>query len=144
MNHKSVVNKLYHCFKTQDFLGMQACLDANVVWKQMKGFPGGGTYHGVNNVCRSVFASFHKDWDNWHAVTEEIIETTDGACAIGYYEGTFRETNKYMKAAFASFYKIKNGKIAIFTQYTDTLLIAEAMDIYINKSTTLNEVSQQT
>ena len=61
-------------------------------------------------------------------------ELTQAACedsgeaiiAIGEYRGTFKATGRSMKAAFAGVYRVREGRIVSFHQYTDTVKIAEA------------------
>jgi hypothetical protein len=46
---------------------------------------------------------------------------------LGEYRGTYKTTGKSTTAAFAHVYKLRNGRIFKFQQYTDTLKVAEAM-----------------
>jgi len=66
---------------------------------------------------------------NWKATITRYIDSGDGVFVIGFYEGTYNETGKYMKADFACEYKIKDDKITEFNKYTDTFLIGQAMGL---------------
>lgn len=129
MENTEVVKKMYELFAAKDYQGIREIFDERIEWNQMKGFPGGGQYVGADAVFLNVFDGFAQHWKDWKATISRYIDSGDGAFVIGYYEGTFRSTGKYMKADFACEYKVKNGKITAFHQYTDTFLIARAMDL---------------
>lgn len=48
---------------------------------------------------------------------------------IGYYEGTYNATGRSGRAEFVAEYKVADGKITEYNQYTDTFLIAQAMGL---------------
>ena len=129
MDNIEIVQKLYEHFAQKDDAGIRQILDKNIIWNQMKGFPGGGQFTGIATVMAKVFGGFRKDWDNWTATITRYIDIGDGVIAIGYYEGVYSDTGKYMKADFACEYKIQLEKIVAFQQYTDTFIIARAMGL---------------
>ena len=129
MENIEIIKRMYELFAAKDNDGIRQIFDENIRWNQMKGFPGGGQYIGVDAVLENVFGGFRANWTNWIATITRYIDSGDGAFVIGYYEGTFTETGKYMKADFACEYKVKDRKITEFNQYTDTFLIAQAMGL---------------
>lgn len=129
MGNIETVKKMYDFFAAKDDASVRALFDDNIEWNQMKGFPGGGQYKGAGAVFEKVFDGFRKNWHNWKTTITRYIDTGDGAFVIGFYEGTYRATGQYMQADFACEYKVKNGKITTFNQYTDTFLIGQAMGL---------------
>jgi hypothetical protein len=129
MDNIETVKKMYEFFATKNNNAIRQIFDENIQWNQMKGFPGGGQYIGADAVFEKVFTGFRENWTDWKATITRYIDSSDGAFVIGFYEGTFNATGKYMKAEFACEYKVKDGKITAFNQYTDTFLIAEAMGL---------------
>ena len=127
MGNIETVKKMYDLFATKDNEAIRKIFDENIEWKQMKGFPNGGQYIGADAIFEHVFDKFHKDWTDWKAYIYRYIDSGDGVFVIGFYEGTYKATGKSMKADFACEYKVYDGKITAFTQYTDTYLIAQAM-----------------
>jgi len=125
----ATVKKMYALFATNDHKAIRGIFAEDLAWNQMKGFPGGGQYVGPDQVFDKVFTGFRENWAEWKATIDRYIDIGDGVFVIGYYEGTYRATGKSMKADFACEYKVKDGKITSFTQYTDTYLIAQAMDL---------------
>jgi|SRR5690606_14710630 len=127
--NKEIIKNLYTHFAERDLHAIKAVFDDDIIWEQMEGFPGGGQYKGFDDIADNVFGGFRKNWTDWKAVVEEFIEADNSVFAIGYYSGTFNETGRSLKASFIHLYKMANGKITRFTQYTDTLLVAEAMGL---------------
>jgi hypothetical protein len=47
---------------------------------------------------------------------------------VDVYSGTYRKAGKFMTARVAHVWRLKEGKIVQFEQFTDTLLVAQAMN----------------
>jgi ketosteroid isomerase-like protein len=129
MGNIETVKKMYELFATKDNNEIRKIFDENIKWNQMKGFPGGGQHIGADAVFEKVFGGFRENWTNWKATITRYIDSGDGVFVIGFYEGTFNATGKFMKSDFACEYKVKDGKITEFNQYTDTFLIGQAMGL---------------
>lgn len=129
MNMNSeIIQNLYSYFATRDLEGIRDLFDDHIEWHQMKGFPGGGSYTGADAIFKNVFGKFGTDWTGWKAVTTEFTDAGDSVFVTGYYEGTYKLTNKAVHADFVHRYVLRNGKIVRFDQYTDTLQVARAME----------------
>jgi ketosteroid isomerase-like protein len=87
-----------------------------------------GRHVGADAVLRDVFAGFREEWEGWRAVVERYLDAGESAVALGRYEGTYKPTNRPVRAEFAHLYELEDGRIRRFIWYTDTLLLAEAMD----------------
>lgn len=124
-----LVKTLYQLFAQKDMEAIKEILHPQVVWQQMRGFPGGGSHLGADVVIELVFGGFGKDWEVWKAQVDRYLETSDGVLVMGSYSGTYKSTGKSMQAAFACEYLVEEGKITAFQQYTDTFLIAQAMGL---------------
>lgn len=129
MTNIETVKKMYELFASKDNDAIRGIFDDEIKWNQMKGFPGGGQYVGPDAVFENVFNGFRENWTFWTATITRYIDSGDGVFVIGYYEGTYKATGKSMRADFACEYKVRNGKIIEFNQYTDTFLIGEAMGL---------------
>ena len=68
-----------------------------------------------------------RDWDGFAAVPNDFIEAADRVVAFGTYSGTAKSTGKAMRASFAHLWRVRDGKIASFDMYADTLLVARAL-----------------
>jgi hypothetical protein len=63
----------------------------------------------------------------WNEPICRDLEDGDRVAAFGVYSGTYRATDKSMRAAFAHLYEVKGGKIARMQQYVDTHLVQQAL-----------------
>ena len=131
MRNIETVKKMYDLFDAKDNEGVRHIFDRNIKWNQMKGFPNGGQYIGVDTIFEKIFGGFRQNWTNWKATITRYVDSGDGVFVIGFYEGTYKQTGKSMKADFVCEYKVKEGKIMEFNQYTDTFLIGQAMGLRI-------------
>jgi len=133
MSNIETVERMYALFAAGNPDAIRGIFAEDVRWNMMPGFPGGGQHVGVDAIFEQVFGYFSANWTGWKAINTRLIDTGDGVFVIGYYEGTYTATGKFMRADFASEYNVANGKITAFTQYTDTFLIAQAMGLTTNK-----------
>lgn len=129
MDNIETVKRMYALFAAKDNNAIRQLFDESIQWNQMKGFPGGGQYVGIDAVFENVFGGFRQHWTNWRAIITRYIDSGDGVFVVGFYEGIFTKTGRSMKADFACEYKVKDGKITEFNQYTDTFLIGQAMGL---------------
>lgn len=93
----------------------------------MAGFPCAGTWIGPVQVEAHVFATLARDWDDYTFTPERLIDGGEQIVGIGTYRGTFRQTGKTMQARVCHVWRLENGRIEAFEQFTDTLLINRAM-----------------
>lgn len=122
-----IIKDLYANFAARDMPAIRDLLSEDIEWIQMPGFPGGGKHKGVEEVFEKVFQKFNDEWTGWCAVVTDYLDARDSVVAIGYYEGTYNSTGKSFTAEFAHHYRLKDGMIVQFQQYTDTFLIQEVM-----------------
>ncbi len=106
---------------------MMAQVSAQVRWTEMAGFPCAGTWVGPQAVVDNVFAVLTRDWIGYHFEMESLIDGGDQVVGVGTYHGTYRVTGKEMQARVAHVWKLQDGKIVAFEQFTDTLSVNQAM-----------------
>ncbi|WP_199320665.1 nuclear transport factor 2 family protein [Leptolyngbya sp. FACHB-261] len=46
---------------------------------------------------------------------------------LGHYSGTYKATGKSFRAPFAHVWKVRDGRAIRYVQYTDTLLVQQAL-----------------
>ncbi len=132
MDNLETVREMYARFAAGNTETIRGIFAENLRWNMMKGFPGGGRYVGIEAVFEHVFGYFGAHWTDWKATSTRFIDSGDGVFVVGYYEGTYKATGKSVRAAFTSEYKVANGKITEYNQFTDTFLVAQAMDLTKN------------
>jgi ketosteroid isomerase-like protein len=96
-------------------------------WTEAAGFPYAGTYYGPAGVRDNVFANLAADWDGFGLELDEVVDGGDTVVGIGTYFGTWRATGKPMRARVVHVFRVADGKIQAFEQFTDTLKVREAM-----------------
>ena len=94
----------------------------------MVGFPYAGTYHGVDEVVANVFARIGAEWQSFRMDVDEVIGSGDTVVGVGTYSGTYRATGRPMRARVVHVFQLRDGKIAAFEQFADTLKVAEAIE----------------
>lgn len=123
-----VITAHYAASDRGDLPGMLAPLAADVAWTEMAGFPYAGTYIGPDAVRDNVFARIAAEWDGYTAAVEEIAGSGAGiVIGIGSYSGTFRATGHWMTARFVHVWRLSNGTVVRFEQFTDTAAVQAAM-----------------
>ena len=67
------------------------------------------------------------EWEGFSAVPAEFVANDDVVVALGEYSATFKATGKPFRAPFAHVWRLQDGKVAAFEQYTDTHLHRQPM-----------------
>lgn len=106
---------------------MMAHVSPQVRWTEMAGFPCAGTWVGPQAVADKVFAVLGRDWIGYRFELQSLIDGGDHIIGVGTYHGTYRATGKEMQARVAHVWYLQDGKIVAFEQFTDTLLVRQAM-----------------
>lgn len=130
MSNTEPVRALYAAFAKGDMPAALATMADDIVWNEAENYPYAdrNPYVGPQAVLTGVFARIGADWENFSANSEELIDGGDTIVSLGHYGGVFKATGKTMRAQFVHVFRVKNGKIAGFQQYADTLGTARAME----------------
>ena len=121
------IRAMYAAFATGDVPAVLAALDPGVEWTEAEGFPYAGTYVGPEAVLNGVFARLGSEWDGFSAKPDEILDAGDTVVSLGQYSGRYKATGKDFKAHFAHVFRVRDGKIRQFRQYTDTAIVQQAL-----------------
>lgn len=129
MSNTDPVRALYAAFAKSDMPAALATMSPDIVWNEAENYPYAdrNPYVGPQAILMGVFARIGADWDGFAAISDEIIDGGDTVVSLGHYSGTSKATGKAMRAQFAHVLRVKDGKIASFQQYADTLGTAIAL-----------------
>jgi ketosteroid isomerase-like protein len=129
MSNADPIRALYAAFAKGDMPAALSCMAPNIVWNEAENYPYAdrNPYVGPEAVLTGVFARIGADWEGFSAISDEIIEGGDTIVSLGHYSGTSKATGRAMRVQFAHVFRVKNGKIAGFQQYADTLGTAIAL-----------------
>lgn len=123
-----VIKAHYRASDRGDLPGMLAPLADEVAWTEMAGFPYAGTYIGPDAVRDNVFGRLAAEWDGYAATVDEVIGTGAGmVIGIGSYSGVYRATGVAMTARFVHVWRLTEGRVHRFEQFTDTAAVRTAM-----------------
>ncbi len=123
---------LYDAFHDQDRDHVRELFHPEIEWIQNEGMPHGGHWRGPDEIFTNVFDRFREHWTGFRAEIEEVLDAgeRDGVftvIALGWYTGTFNATGRPVRAALAHVYRIREGRVIRFDQYTDTAMVREAV-----------------
>lgn len=122
-----IVADHYAASARRDLSGMLADLADDVQWTEMAGFPCAGTYTGAQQIIDNVFVVLGRDWVDFGFTLERLIDGGETVVALGDYRATHQHTGKAMHARVAHVWQVAGDKVRRFEQFTDTLLVANAM-----------------
>ena len=118
----ALIRKLYAAMGDPN--AFKSLLADDVEWDIEEGFPNGGVYRGIAGVFD--FFTFTADFDEFYAKGDEYFESGDHVIVLGHYFGVTKKGRR-VKARFAHFWTLRDGKIGRLQQTGDTLLIARAL-----------------
>lgn len=126
-SHRQIIADHYAASARQDLAGMVADLSPDVAWTEMAGFPCAGTWIGPEQVIANVFAVLGREWDDYRFSLETLIDGGDHVVGVGLYTGRYKKTGRTMQARVTHVWQLTEGRIVGFEQFTDTLMVAQAM-----------------
>lgn len=122
-----IIRAHYAASDRQDLAAMLADVAPDVRWTEAAGFPCAGTHVGPAQITEKVFKVLATDWEGYRFTLEALHDAGDVQVGVGTYSGTCRATGKAMQARVAHVWRLAGGQIRAFEQFTDTLLVAQAM-----------------
>lgn len=127
MSNIDIVRAHYAASAQGNIDAMMAHVSPQVRWTEMAGFPCAGTWVGPQAVAENVFAVLGRDWIGYRFELQSLIDGGEHIVGVGSYRGTYRATGKDLQARVTHIWHLQNGKIVAFEQFTDTLLVRQAM-----------------
>jgi len=122
-----IIRSHYEASGRGDIDGMLVDMHPQVRWTEAAGFPYAGTYVGREAIARGVFARIAQDWDGFGFHLEQLIASDDTVVATGSYRGRCRGTGRTLDVRTAHVWKLAEGQVMAFEQFTDTLWVDRAM-----------------
>ena len=123
----TIIADHYAASARQDIANIMAEVAPDVQWTEMAGFPCAGTWVGPEQIIEHVFMVLGSEWIGYQFELEELIDAGSRVIGVAHYHGTYGKTGKSMRVRVAHVWQLNDGKIVRFEQFTDTLLVAEAM-----------------
>src|SRR6185503_3332614 len=128
VENKQKIEGLYEAFGRGDVPYIMGALDRNVEWWEAENFiyADKNPYRGPESVLAGVFGRLMTKWDGFAVSVDEVLDAGDSIVGLGHYTGKYRETGREVRAQFAHVFKLRDGRVVKFQQYTDTAQFLQA------------------
>ncbi|HUP46632.1 MAG TPA: nuclear transport factor 2 family protein [Thermoanaerobaculia bacterium] len=127
-NNERIVQSIYDSFARGDAPAVLATFDPDIVWYEAENilYADRNPYRGPEAVAEGVFGRLMADFENFRVRVDETISEDDTVVVLGRYSATWKATNRPIDAQFVHVWKLRDGKVTNFQQYTDTAQFARA------------------
>lgn len=120
------VGDIYAHLSRGDVAAVAQCLDPQVEWTLVDGFPGGGTCRTREAVLK-LLNGLAEIWVNLHIVPAEFFWAGDVVIVLGHYDGVSRKSGKRAVARFAHVWRLRDDRVVGFESIADTRKLHEAI-----------------
>ena len=126
MSNQELIQKFYIAFKKNDINTCMKLCDDKIEWITAEDMPNGGIFIGVKQIFEDYFPKMLSNFNEFHAIPEQITSLKDHIRVNGKYQGISKIDKKF-SVSFSHVYLIKENKIVQFRQFTDTKIIQESL-----------------
>jgi ketosteroid isomerase-like protein len=129
MTNQEIVETMYAAFAAGDIPGVLALLADDIVWNEAEGnkLADRSPYLGPQAVLEGVFQRLAEDFEEFAVEIDTILAQGELVVTQGRYRAKVRGTGIEINPRIASFWTVRNGKIAAFQQHVDTLILSKAV-----------------
>ena len=121
-----LVKEGYAAFSRSDIPGLLALMAEDVEWIiPGAGLPLAGTYRGHDGVA-NFFQKLVAESDILDFQPREFVAEGDRVLVVGWERAKVKATNRTIELDWIMAFTVRNGKVAIFREYSDTKAIADA------------------
>jgi ketosteroid isomerase-like protein len=121
------VKGVYGAFGRGDVPAVMAAFADDIEWYEAEGLPYGGLHRGGEAVGQKVFGPITEDVEGFAVTPEELIGSGATVAAVVRYTGTGKATGKALDMPVVHVWDIRDGKVARFRQFIDTVKFAEVV-----------------
>jgi ketosteroid isomerase-like protein len=121
------VKDVYGAFGRGDVPGVLGAFAEDIEWFEAEGMPYGGLHRGPEAVAQNVFGPITEDVEGFAVTPEELIGSGATVAAVVRYTGTGKATGKALDMPVVHLWDIRDGKLARFRQFIDTVKFAEVV-----------------
>ena len=128
-----VVQEAYAAFGRGDVEGILATLDPRQLrWDAVKGLEGIAPHAGLRTSLdgvRDFFTKLAGTLEFQKFEPREFIAQGDAVVVLGYYDGTVKSTGARFGCDWVMVFKLKDGRIQSFQEWTDSAQLARAYGV---------------
>jgi uncharacterized protein len=121
------VKGIYGAFARGDVPAVLGAFAEDIEWFEAEGMPYGGLHRGRDAVAQNVFGPISSDVEGFAITPEEVIGSGATVAAVVRYTGTGKETGKALDVPVVHVWDIRDGQLARFRQFIDTVKFAEVV-----------------
>jgi ketosteroid isomerase-like protein len=121
------VNSVYGAFARGDVPAVLGAFADDIEWFEAEGMPYGGLHRGPDAIAQNVFGPITEDVEGFAVTPDEVIGSGATVAAVVRYTGTGKATGKALDVPVVHVWDIRDGKVARFRQFIDTLKYAEVV-----------------
>jgi ketosteroid isomerase-like protein len=121
------VQGVYDAFGRGDVPAVLGACAEDIEWFEADGMPYGGLHRGPEAVAQNVFGPITEDVEGFAVTPEELIGSGATVAAVVRYTGTGKATGKALDVPVVHVWDIRDGKLARFRQFIDTVKYAEVV-----------------
>ena len=124
-----IIQGLYAAFACGDVPAVLAAMAPDIVWNEAEHnlpLADGNPYIGPQAVLEGVFMRLGYDFDGFAVVPERYVAEGDHVVMTGRYAATAKATGQAVSPQVVHVWTFKDGSLAAFQQYVDTLGLALA------------------
>ena len=121
-----VVRGIYEALGRGDGPAALGAMHPDLVWNEAEHFPYAdrNPYRGPRAVAEGVLGRLSTEWDGFAVNASSFVDGGDRIVVTGRYTGMHKESETAVNAQFAHVWKLRDGKVVSFQQYTDTAQFA--------------------
>jgi uncharacterized protein len=120
---------VYGAFARGDVPAVLGAFADDIEWYEAEGMPYGGLHHGGEAVAEKVFGPITEDVEGFAVVPDEFIASGGTVAVVVRYTGTGKATGKALDLPAVHVWDIRDGKLARFRQFIDTVKFAEVVPV---------------
>jgi ketosteroid isomerase-like protein len=121
------VKGIYGAFSRGDVPAVLGAFADDIEWFEAEGMPYGGLHRGPEAVAQNVFGPITEDVDGFALVLEEFLDSGESVAAVVRYTGTGKATGKALDVPAVHVWDVRDGQLARFRQFIDTVKYAEVV-----------------
>jgi ketosteroid isomerase-like protein len=124
-----VVRGAYDAFARGDLPAVLEMFTDDIEWYEAEGmpYPGERPFRGPQAVAENVIVPLSTDVEGFAVAPEELIPAGATVVAVTRYTGTGKETGKELDLPVVHVWDVRDGKLARFRQFADTVKFREVV-----------------
>ena len=130
MSNADRMRGLYQSFGAGDIPAVLAAMSPDIEWREAENNPykmDGKPWVGPDAVVQNLFARLGEEWEVFTVTPASFHDAGQTVAVEGRYSGKYKATGRGLDAQFCHVWKLENGKVKSFQQFTDTAQLQHVM-----------------